>query len=129
MEFYKVLQEMLNEKGLTIPEAARICGLSDSTIRTILVRKNKSVSLDVAFKLATGLGVSIDKLNYGSNETNTSSGALNLVEDKSDNKKTVPENEDKLSPLDSQLVDLLRFLTDDQKKLLLAQIKILKESQ
>jgi transcriptional regulator with XRE-family HTH domain len=54
---------------------------------------------------------------------------LDFKEEEADEKKTVPENEDGLSPLDAQLMDLLRFLTDDQKKLLLAQIKILKESQ
>lgn len=65
MEFYEVLQSILDEKGLSIPDAARLCGLSDSTVRTILNRKNKSVSLEVAFKLSTGLGVSFERLNYG----------------------------------------------------------------
>lgn len=65
MEFYKVLQSIIDEKGLTIPEAARLCGLSDSTVRTILTRKSKSVSLEVAFKLSAGLCVSLDQLNYG----------------------------------------------------------------
>lgn len=45
-----------------------------------------------------------------------------------DDKKAAPANEDGLSPLDIQLMDLLRFLTDDQKKLLLAQIETLLKS-
>lgn len=65
MEFYKILQSIIDEYGLTIPETARLCGLSDSTIRTILTRKNKSVSLEVAFKLSSGLNVSLERLNYG----------------------------------------------------------------
>lgn len=46
-----------------------------------------------------------------------------------DNKKAVPKNKDGLSPLDVQLMDLLRYLTDDQKKLLLAQIKTFLKSR
>lgn len=65
MDFYNVLQSILDEKSLSIPEAARLSGLSDSTIRTILSRKNKSVSLEVAFKLSAGLGVSMERLNCG----------------------------------------------------------------
>ena len=44
-------------------------------------------------------------------------------------KKVAPANGDGLSPLDAQLMDLLRYLTDDQKKLLLAQVVPLVESQ
>jgi transcriptional regulator with XRE-family HTH domain len=44
-------------------------------------------------------------------------------------KEAAPKSEDGLSPLDIQLTDLLRFLTDDQKKLLLAQIETLLKSQ
>lgn len=42
----------------------------------------------------------------------------------SDEKRTVLKDEDSLSTLDVQLMDLLRYLTDDQKKLLLAQIEL-----
>lgn len=63
MEFYQILQSILDEKGLSIPEAARLSDLADSTVRTILSRKSKSVSLEVAFKLSNGLGVSIERLN------------------------------------------------------------------
>lgn len=43
--------------------------------------------------------------------------------------RPAPANEDGLSPLDKQLTDLLRFLSDDQKRLLLAQIETLLRSQ
>lgn len=46
-----------------------------------------------------------------------------------DEKKAVPSRRDGLSPLDIQLMDLLSFLTDDQKKLLLAQIETLLKTQ
>lgn len=63
MNFYAILQNILDEKGLNIPEAARACGLSDSTIRSIITRKNNTISLEVAMKIAKGLNVSLERLN------------------------------------------------------------------
>mgnify|MGYP001031261686 CR=1 FL=1 len=63
MEFYKILQEIMKEKNLNIPDIARMCGLADGTVRSAISREQKSVSLDVAFKLSTGLGVSLERLN------------------------------------------------------------------
>lgn len=63
MDFYSILQEILSEKGLSIPEAARACGLSDSTLRSIITRKNKTVALEVAMKISKGLNVSLERLN------------------------------------------------------------------
>lgn len=91
MEFYRVLQSIMDEKGLTIPEVARLCGLSDSTVRTVLTRKSKSVSLEVAFKLSSGLGVSLDRLNYGSPEV----------------KKATPKCNDLLGTLTGKEIELV----------------------
>ncbi len=63
MDFYSILQAILNEQGLSIPEAARACGVPDSTFRSIIARKNKTVALEVAMKISTGLGVSLERLN------------------------------------------------------------------
>ncbi len=63
MDFYIILQEIMEEKNLKIPDVARICDLSDGTVRSAIKRKQKSVSLDVAFKLSSGLGVSLERLN------------------------------------------------------------------
>lgn len=63
MDFYIILEQIMNEKGLSIPDVARTCGLSDSTIRSILTRKAKRVDLYVAFKLHKGLNVSLERLN------------------------------------------------------------------
>lgn len=47
-----------------------------------------------------------------------------------DNKEeAAPETGDSLSPLDARLMDQLRYLTTDQKKMLLAQIETLLRSQ
>ena len=63
MYFYEILQSIMDEKQLSIPEVARLSKLPDSTIRSILSRKNKTVALEVAFKLAKGLDVSLEQLN------------------------------------------------------------------
>ena len=61
--FYEILQSIMYERDLTIPEVARLSSLPDSTIRSIISRKNKTVALEVAFKLSKGLNVSLEELN------------------------------------------------------------------
>lgn len=63
MEFYKILLEIMDEKSLKIPDIARLTGLSDSTIRSIITRKTKNITLEVAFKMSKGLDVSLERLN------------------------------------------------------------------
>lgn len=63
MEIYKILTEIMEERGLSIADVARICNLPDSTVRGIIKRKQCSTALEVAFKLAEGLGVSLERLN------------------------------------------------------------------
>lgn len=62
-EVYKIIENIINGKGLTIAEAARRCDLPDSTMRGIISRKQKSIALEVAFKIASGLDVSLSVLN------------------------------------------------------------------
>ena len=63
MLFYETLQSIMDEKGLSIPDVARLSGLPDSTVRSMIARKNKSVALEVAFKLSRGLDIPIERLN------------------------------------------------------------------
>ncbi len=63
MEFYKVLEKIMKSKDLTIPEVARLCNLSDSTVRSIFTRKQKTVALNIAFKIADGLCIPLEVLN------------------------------------------------------------------
>lgn len=63
MGFCDVLKQIMDERNMTIPDVARACGLSDSTIRSIVVRNSETVKLDVAFKISDGLGVSLERLN------------------------------------------------------------------
>ena len=81
MDFYSILQEILSEKGLSTPEAARDCGLSDSTLRSIITRKNKTVALEVAMKISKGLCVSLERLN-GMKELEPKNNAMHPDEEK-----------------------------------------------
>lgn len=63
MEFYKILQSIMRENNLSIPDISRATGLPDSTLRSMISRKTKNISLDVAFKLSEGLGISLEELN------------------------------------------------------------------
>lgn len=60
---YEIVQEIMDERELTVAEIARLCDLPDSTVRGIMTRKQKSVALEVAFKMSDGLGVSLNYLN------------------------------------------------------------------
>lgn len=63
MAVYKILEEIINERGLSVADIARICNLPDSTVRGIIRRKQETIALEVAFKISNGLGVSLEKLN------------------------------------------------------------------
>lgn len=63
MDVYEVLSDIMGYEGLSIAQVAKKCGLPDSTVRGIVTRKQKTVSLDVAYKLSDGLGVSLERLN------------------------------------------------------------------
>lgn len=79
MEIYKILQEIMEKKQLSVSEVAKRCDLPDSTVRAIMTRKAKSVTLDVAFKLSKGLHLSLEKLN-GDMENSTVSKVVKKEE-------------------------------------------------
>ena len=63
MDFYKILEEILNEQDIGIREAAKMCDVSEATLRSIFNRKQKRIALDVAYKLNLGLNVSLERQN------------------------------------------------------------------
>ncbi len=80
MEFYKILLEIMEEQSLKIADVARLCKLTDSTVRSIITRKNKTVALEVAFKLSKGLNVSLERLN-GETQQSTAKSISNTIKD------------------------------------------------
>lgn len=128
MYFYEILQSIMNEKKLKIPDVARMCGLPDSTIRSIINRKNKTVALEVAFKLSKGLNVSLEKLNgedvenYNNTpnqkETITNDISTNMFLESDKKQREFFDIFDGLSPiLQDYLIKTAKELLETQSKL------------
>ncbi len=107
MEIYRVLSSIMQERNLTVADIARLSGVADSTIRGIVVRKQNKVSLDIAFKLSEGLGVSLEYLN-------------GITENE---KKSSPENgkDKRFDEIDT----IYHKLNDDGQELMLANARSL----
>ena len=43
MEFYEILSEIMEEKNMSIADVAKKCNLTDSTVRSIIDRKQKKI--------------------------------------------------------------------------------------
>lgn len=112
MNFYQILQSIMDEKGMTVAAVARVCGLSDGTVRSIVTRKQKNVALEVAFKLSDGLGVSLERLN-GMPEKESPGTAV-----------AEPRDE-----LDQKLMEQIGQMTPDQKRILLSSFEALLSPQ
>ena len=69
MDFYKILENIMLQKGLSIADVARMCDIPDSTVRSIIDRKQKKVALSVAFNLSDGLNVPLERLAGIESET------------------------------------------------------------
>lgn len=100
-EIYKLLQDIIETKKISVAEAARLCDLPDSTVRGIITRKQNSIALDVAFKLSHGLGVSIEYLNGDDNENK-------LLE----NKKQPPSKDESATFYDNSLSENENYLVN-----------------
>lgn len=111
MFFYEILENIMKEKSLKISDVARLSNLTDSTVRSMLTRKNKSVSLEVAFKLSKGLNVSLEKLNGEDVPKETTHNKINNPEKKI------------LSPEDETILSLYNQLDEGDKGEIRGEIK------
>lgn len=68
MYFYEIMETLMEKRNLKVADVAKLCGLPDSTVRSIFLRKQKSIALEIAFKISKGLNVSLELLN-GDNES------------------------------------------------------------
>ena len=85
-------------------------GLSKSLMTDLKAGRKKTVRVDTARKIADYFGVTVDRVL----------GA---------EKETAAPKDDGLSPVESQLMESVRALTDDQKRMLLAWLKSLKNQE
>ncbi|EJT6152832.1 helix-turn-helix transcriptional regulator [Clostridium perfringens] len=112
MEFYKVLESLMKNRNLSIPDIARATGLSDSTLRSIISRKTKNISLEVAFKLSQGLNVSLEELN-GDKEISRVNSSTNYSEEEQqhieDLRKLNTEGKDKVITYTKDLIEMPKY--------------------
>jgi hypothetical protein len=59
------IRKIITDKGLTVPEAARLCGLPYSTVSAHYYGQRQSMTLQSAAKYATGLEVQMDQIFAG----------------------------------------------------------------
>lgn len=99
------------ELDMTLDEVATQVGVSKSTIQRYENGLIGRIKLPVIESIADALWISPDWLVGTSKE------------------RTAVLKDDGLSPLEAQLMEYIRRLTDDQKKMLLAQIELLLSKQ
>ena len=109
---FKILRDLVVETGKTQKEIASELGLSQQRFNAYVSGK-RTPDPEMLCILASYFHVTSDYL-------------LGRTEQK---KEPAPDPGDRLDPLDERLMELLGYLTGDQKKMLLAQIETLLKSQ
>lgn len=107
---YNNIKSLCDERGV---KPGRMCvelGMSKSILTGLKNGTKKNIQTDTAQKIADYFGVTVDRVLGAGKET------------------AAPED-DGLSPMESQLMEYVRALTDDQKKMLLAQLQALKNQE
>lgn len=107
---YENIKELCDEKGVKPGKMCTEASVSKGLITDLKMGRKKTVHVDTAQKIADYFGVTVDRVL----------GA---------EKKTAAPKDDGLSPMESQLMEYVRALTDDQKKMLLAQLQALKNQE
>ena len=107
---YENIKELCDEKGVKPGKMCTEASVSKGLITDLKMGRKKTVHVETAQKIADYFGVTVDRVL----------GA---------EKETAAPKDDGLSPMESQLVEYVRALTDDQKKMLLAQLQALKNQE
>ena len=107
---YNNIKSLCDERGV---KPGRMCvelGMSKSILTGLKNGTKKNIQTDTAQKIADYFGVTVDRVLGAEKET------------------AVPKDVG-LSPMEAQLMEYVRVLTDDQKKMLLAQLQALKNQE
>ena len=107
---YENIKELCDEKGVKPGKMCTEANVSKGLITDLKMGRKKTVHVETAQKIADYFGVTVDRVL----------GA---------EKETAAQKDDGLSPMESQLMEYVRALTDDQKKMLLAQLQALKNQE
>lgn len=123
MYFYQILSDIMEQRNLKIADVARMCNIADSTVRSIMSRKQKTVALDVAFKLSDGLNVSLEVLNGSKPKENNKI----TINDKEERLITAYRNNPDMQPAINKMLDIeaavLGDIADDIKNEITEDIK------
>lgn len=107
---YENIKELCDEKGVKPGKMCTEASVSKGLITDLKMGRKKTVHVETAQKIADYFGVTVDRVLGTEKETAAPKG-------------------DGLSPMESQLMEYVRALTDDQKKMLLAQLQALKNQE
>lgn len=107
---YENIKELCDEKGVKPGKMCTEASVSKGLITDLKMGRKKTVRVETAQKIADYFGVTVDRVLGAEKET------------------AVPKD-DGLSPMESQLMEYVRALTEDQKKMLLAQLQALKNQE
>lgn len=107
---YENIKELCDEKGVKPGKMCTEASVSKGLITDLKMGRKKTVHVETAQKIADYFGVTVDRVL----------GA---------EKETAAPKDVGLSPMESQLMEYVRALTDDQKKMLLAQLQALKNQE
>lgn len=107
---YENIRALCSEKNIKPGKMCVELGLSKSLMTDLKAGRKKTVRVDTARKIADYFGVTVDRVLGAEKET------------------AVPKDVG-LSPMEAQLMEYVRVLTDDQKKMLLAQLQALKNQE
>lgn len=131
---------LMDAKGLSYSDLAGMSGVTKPTLQRYATGKTKNIPIDAISRIASALNTNVAYLMGFTNESSPHDSILGITAD--DNglyaasallieaqKETAVPKGDGLSPLEAQLMEYIRRLTDDQKKMLLAQIELLLSKQ
>ena len=107
---YENIRNLCSEGNIKPGRMCVALGLSKSLMTDLKAGRKKTIRADTAQKIADYFGVTVDRVLGAEKETAAPKG-------------------DGLSPMESQLMEYVRALTDDQKKMLLAQLQALKNQE
>ena len=65
------IRKIITDRGLTVPEAARLCGLPVPTVSAHYYGQRKTMTLPIAAKYAAGFGVEMGELFKGGDAART----------------------------------------------------------
>lgn len=107
------IKRLRESRGLTQSQFGAIAGVSDKAVST-WESGTREPRMGAIEKISLYFGIPKSDILFGGDE---------FAE------RTAVPKDDGLSPLEAQLMEYIRRLTDDQKKMLLAQIELLLSKQ